>query len=108
MRLLLLATTKEGDSMIRLATEQVVALGRANKYLPCRRGGKPPHPSTLIRWAKDGVRADDGTLVHLETIRVGLTLCTSVESIQRFCERLTAPPAPAIPPRSAVERNRSD
>jgi hypothetical protein len=36
------------------------------------------------------VRADDGEFVILETIRVGRTLCTSVEAIQRFCDRLTS------------------
>jgi hypothetical protein len=38
----------------------------------------------LYRWAKRGLRG-----VKLETIRVGGTLCTSLEALQRFCERLT-------------------
>lgn len=66
--------------MIELATETVVSLTQATNHLPRRRGGKKPHASTLYRWAKNG----------LETIRVGGTLCTSVEALQRFCERLTA------------------
>src|SRR5690349_8704587 len=71
--------------MINLATEKVVTMTRATNHLPERRGGKKPHPSTLYRWAKDG----------LETIRVGGTLCTSVEALQRYCERLSARKNPA-------------
>ncbi len=71
--------------MINLATETVVTLTQATNHLPRRRGGKKPHPSTLYRWAKDG----------LETIQVGGTLCTSVEALQRFCERLSACKKPA-------------
>ncbi len=65
--------------MIDLATETVITLTQATNHLPRRRGGKKPHPSTLYRWAKDG----------LETIQVGGTLCTSIQALQRFCERLT-------------------
>jgi hypothetical protein len=71
--------------MIDLATETVVTLTQATNHLPRRRGGKKPHPSTLYRWEKDG----------LETIQVGGTLCTSVESLQRYCERLSARKQPA-------------
>ncbi len=37
----------------------------------------------LYRWATEGLRG-----VHLETIQVGGTLCTSIEALQRFFERL--------------------
>ena len=66
--------------MIDLANETVVSLTEAVNHLPRRRGGKKPHPSTLYRWSKSG----------LETIRVGGTLCTSIQALQRFCERMTA------------------
>ena len=79
--------------MIDLANEEVVSLGVATTHLPRRRRGTKPHASTLYRWGKEGVKADDGTRVVLETIRVGRTLCTSVEALQRFCDRLTAGPA---------------
>jgi hypothetical protein len=75
--------------MIQIASEKVVSLGRAARHFPRRRRGKRPHTATLYRWAKSGVRADDGDAVVLETIRVGRTLCTSVEAIQRFCERVS-------------------
>jgi uncharacterized protein DUF1580 len=76
--------------VIKLATEKVVAVCRASKHFPRRREGKKPHTATIYRWARYGVRGVDGNPVRLETIRVGCTLCTSVEAIQRFCERLTA------------------
>jgi hypothetical protein len=79
------------QSVIKLATEDVVALCRASRHFPRRRGGKKPHTATIYRWARHGARAEDGIAVRLETIRVGGTLCTSIEAIQRFCERLTAP-----------------
>jgi hypothetical protein len=94
--------------MIRLATDRVVALGRSRGRWPPRRGGKRPHVATLYRWAKDGVLADDGTVVVLETIRVGRTLCTSDEAIQRFCERLTAGSLPRDEARPRSEALRAD
>ena len=66
--------------MIDLATETVVTLTEATNYLPRRRGGKKVSPSTLYRWKDDG----------LETLQVGGTLCTSIQALQRFCERLSA------------------
>jgi hypothetical protein len=78
--------------MINLSTETVVTLTAATNHLPRRRGGKKVSPSTLYRWSKGG----------LETIRVGNTLCTSIQALQRFCEMLTARrnPGGMPPPRS--------
>ncbi len=72
--------------MIDITNETVLSLTDATKRLPKRRAGKRPHVSTLYRWAQSGI---DG--VKLEVIRVGGTLCTSLESLQRFCERCTDP-----------------
>lgn len=73
--------------MINLFSEIVLSLSEAAKHraLPRRRKGKRPCVSTLYRWSTSGCNG-----VRLETIRVGGTLCTSVEAIQRFAERLTA------------------
>lgn len=73
--------------MIDLAQETVLSLNEAAKQpiLPRRRGGKRPHVSTLYRWATAGCRDE-----HLEVVRVGGTLCTSLEALQRFVDRLTA------------------
>jgi hypothetical protein len=61
------------------------SLSDTPKHVPVRRNGKRLHIATAFRWAKDGVRG-----VKLETIRVGGTLCTSVEALQRFFEKLSA------------------
>lgn len=72
--------------MINIQLETVVSLSDAANLpqLPRRRCGKRIHSSTIFRWCQKGIRG-----VRLETIRVGGTLCTSIEAIQRFCNRLT-------------------
>jgi uncharacterized protein DUF1580 len=70
--------------LLDLRTEHFVRLAEAAGCLPSGRGGRPTHPATLYRWAKTGLRG-----VTLETIRVGGVRCTSLEALQRFCERLT-------------------
>ncbi len=69
--------------MIDLNRETVLSLPEAAARLPRRRAGKRPHRNTLYRWASTGFRS-----VKLETIRVGGTLCTSIEALQRFFAQL--------------------
>jgi Protein of unknown function (DUF1580) len=78
--------------MISIKCEQVIPMSKVGDHCPRRRGGKKVHMTTGIRWAKTGCVADGGTRVYLETIRVGGTLCSSVEALQRFFERLSAQP----------------
>ena len=85
--------------MIDLISERVMTLAQATKHLPRRRKGKKPHASTIYRWATNGVQ---GT--RLEVIRVGGTLCTSLEELQRFCERLTG--ADSAQPQTTRTRKR--
>lgn len=81
---------------IDISRERVVTFREAAKdYCPRRRHGRKPHISTFYRWARQG----------LETIRVGGQLCTSVEALQRFFDRLSGsnnpnPPAAAAPRRA--------
>ena len=77
--------------MISMATEEVLTLTDAAKRLPCRRAGKRPHVATLYRWAKRGLQGK-----QLETIQIGGTMCTSVEALQRFFDRLGAKQVPEI------------
>lgn len=72
---------------INIRDEDVLTLAEAakSKSLPRRRRRRKPHASTLYRWARHGLRG-----VRLEVIRVGGTLCTSTEALQRFFDRLTA------------------
>ena len=73
--------------MIDISTENVLTIPDACLRLPKRRNGRRPHPATLYSWARGGLRG-----VQLETIQVGGTLCTSVEALQRFFERLSEDP----------------
>jgi hypothetical protein len=71
--------------MINIQLEELLTLKDAAQVLPRRRRGRKPHFGTLWRWATSGLKG-----VKLETIRVGATLCTSREALQRFSESLTA------------------
>jgi hypothetical protein len=91
-------------------TEELRSIANAAKWLPTRRGDRPAHASSLFRWAKYGLRG-----VRLETIRVGGTLCTSKEALERFFARLAerddphAPDSPVAnptPPKPASRRQR--
>ena len=94
--------------MIDIAHEQLFSLTEAVRCLPLprRRKGARPHVSTLYRWAQRGCRG-----VRLETIRCGGTLCTSVEALQRFFDRLSGVNhnvgTQAAPMTQAVERAQS-
>lgn len=70
--------------MISISTETVLSLHEACRRLPARRAGRPTHPATLHRWATTGI---NGT--KLETLRIGGVVCTSIEALQRFCDRLS-------------------
>lgn len=73
--------------MIDIHSEQLINLRTAAKLRPCGRNGRPTHISTIHRWIQRGVRG-----VRLEAVRIGGSLFTSREALQRFADRLTAPP----------------
>lgn len=76
--------------MIDFARETVVSLNDATSHLPRRRRGSRPHVATVYRWAQRGVRG-----VRLETLQIGGTMCTSIEALQRFFDRLSEPRQPS-------------
>ena len=86
--------------MIDLSTETVVSLTEATRHLPRRRRGKRPNVATVYRWAQRGCKG-----VRLEIVQVGGTKCTSLEALQRFCNRLTEPEA-TTPLEATAERSR--
>ena len=88
--------------MIDLQNETVVTLVEATNFLPRRRRGRKVHISTLYRWTQRGFRG-----VKLETLRLGGGLVTSIEALQRFAERLSAPEGSAKA-RSDVQRRRDN
>lgn len=67
-----------------LLSENLITLSEAAALLPRRRRGRPTHPSTLFRWAGQGLRG-----VRLEIVQVGGTRCTSREALARFFSRLS-------------------
>ncbi len=88
---------------IDLLSERLLTLQQAAEFLPRLRRGRKVHPHTLYRWISTGVRG-----VRLDVVRVGRTLVTSVEGLQRFAVRLASGPAPgateAGPAVEAAER----
>jgi hypothetical protein len=90
---------------VNLLDETLLTLTEAAKALPCLRGGKRVHLATLHRWVLRGVRG-----VHLEAVRLGRTVVTSREALQRFAERLSAKggPAAAASPEAARRAAHAD
>jgi len=84
---------------IEVFKETVLTLAEAAKRLPKIQGKKGrPHVSTLYRWMLAGCKSRDGMIVRLETIKVGGTVCTSLEALQRFFDRLTGDTTVVTPP----------
>src|SRR5262245_8706047 len=62
-----------------LLLESVITLTEATALPFLRRRGKRPALTTLLRWARRGINGQ-----RLETVRIGRSLCTSAEAIERF------------------------
>ena len=92
---------------IDLVAQNVFPLGDLPKHAPKRRGNKTLNKSTGFRWAKDGRKAADGSIVKLPTIRVAGSLCTSTEAFQAWCERLSVGGGEPASPRTTSARRRA-
>lgn len=71
--------------MIDIETEQMLSIKAAREWLYGRTGHRP-HRNTIRDWARVGLKG-----VVLETVRIGGTVYTSVEALQRFGDRRRAP-----------------
>jgi hypothetical protein len=71
-----------------LFVEKMLSMSQAARMLPSLRGGKTPHPNTLIRWAKAGLKSKGGRIIRLETYRIGGTTCTSLNALRQFFDLL--------------------
>lgn len=69
-----------------LTKEKPVSLAQATDFLPRRADGKKVSIRTVERWIRHGHNG-----VRLEGGNLGITVVTSIESLQRFMERLSAP-----------------
>jgi hypothetical protein len=79
----------------------------AAKLFPRHRQGRPVSPSTVSRWATNGVRLADGQVVRLEALQLAGKWITTRGAIRRFLDRQT--PARADQPgsvRSPAKRDR--
>jgi hypothetical protein len=76
--------------MIDIFGEELLTLSQAARSRPGSRNGRPTHPSTPYRWAVRGIRGH-----RLEVVRIGGTLYTSRQALQRFVERLNETPVVA-------------
>ena len=87
-------------------TETLRSFAEAAQRLPALRRSKPVNPSTLWRWTTRGVRARDGLIVRLESIKVGGTCCTSDQALQRFFRALSADDSPpSLPSIASLQRD---
>jgi hypothetical protein len=83
---------------IHVLTEQLRSFAEIASRLPALRGGKAVNPSTVWRWTTRGVRARNGVLIRLESIKVGGTCCTSDEALLRFFHALSVDDAQHLAP----------
>ena len=87
---------------IDILNEDIVSMTEARQFLRTR-----PHPSTIWRWYKRGVRG-----VKLETAVVGGRRVTSKEAIQRFVDATTAAhdsgaASPTVPIQETLRKRRA-
>lgn len=68
----------------RILKEKLISFAQAAQKLPPSSSGVSVTPSCLWRWATSGLRATDGRVVRLESVRLGRRLLTSEDAIRRF------------------------
>ena len=65
--------------------DSILTFPQAARLVPKIHRGKSTHLSTIHRWVQRGVGG-----VHLETISIGGSRCTSREALERFFSLITA------------------
>jgi len=83
---------------IDVFSEKVIGLKEAIRLLPKTSRNNNLHYSTMFRWILRGLRAKDGVVVRLESVKIGGRLCTSKEALQRFFDRLSGDQQVVTPP----------
>ena len=89
-----------------------LSLSAAGKLFPGHRGGEAVDPSTVFRWRTTGSRAANGSIVKLESVRVGGRWLTSRGAVSRFVAALTSASTPDAtstppPPRTPNQRRKA-
>ena len=83
---------------INVVSEKIIGLKEAIRLLPKTNDTKTLHVSTMFRWILRGLRAKDGFVVRLESVKIGGRICTSQEALQRFFDRLSGNLHEVTPP----------
>lgn len=83
------------------ATAEPLTLSQAGRKVP---GGVAP--STVWRWAREGVRARTGEVVRLRCVRAGRKLLIPSDAMIEFFEATAAADAGAFPERAPVTSQR--
>lgn len=83
---------------IDVFSERVITFKEAISLLPKLPRSNKLHISTLYRWSLSGLRSKDRAVVRLEVVKVGGSICTSQEALQRFFDRLTGDTTVVTPP----------
>lgn len=102
-----LVSPPASDLVERLVGEGLLGMSAAARRLGEYRAGRPCHPSTVTRWATDGVVLADGRRVRLESLKLNGRLVTSWPALLRFIsvqQPAGVDPVPA--PRSPTRRRR--
>lgn len=92
--------------MIDLDRQEYIPLRTAAKFVPSgRKRGSCVHISTLVRWAKSGVRGK-----RLHSCMIGGTRCTTRAALDRFLAELNdgEPPPALFSSRDPVRARRTD
>jgi hypothetical protein len=84
-------TTEQPPVIAEVLAGDGLSLAEAARVVPAFRPGKPTHAATVWRWASKGVRLDNGTVVKLETCRIGGRQMTSRAALGRFIKAQTPP-----------------
>jgi hypothetical protein len=83
-----------------IAAGQGITFGQGARRVPASRG-QGTAPSTLFRWARDGVLTPDGRRVRLEAARCGSRWLTTEAALRRFLEEQQPLPAQADAPEAS-------
>jgi hypothetical protein len=78
------------DASVSAASLDLIGFAAAAKILGPGRNGRPVHPSTLIRWAVDGIPLSTGQRAKLRALKVPGGWRTAQEWVVEFLEVVTA------------------
>lgn len=94
------ATTTPGYA-IDPHRDRLIAMARLVEWYEARTGRRL-HRSVTYRWRQRGVRAEDGTMLRLPTVRIGGMRYTSEEAIAWWSAAIDGQPAAAAAARAAA------